>query len=397
MKILLVQDTDWIRKNPIQHNHLMERMVMRGHEVRVIDYEFLWRTEGKKNLVSRKQIFRVSRILPDAYHMVIRPGILRIPLLDYASMLFTYRKEIEYQLQEFKPDVVIGDGILTPFLAFGLAEKHHIKTVYYCIDRDYMLIPFPFLQSLGKMMESYNMRQADLVLSINEGLRDYTIRMGTDPKKTSVIRAGVDFQMFDFHINGDKIRKKYGIEKNDTLLFFVGWLYHFSGLKEVAEELSKIHNDTIKLLIVGDGDAYADLQKIQQKFKLGSRMILAGRQPYNRLPEFLAAADICLLPSYNNEIMRDIVPIKIYEYMAMKNPVISTKLPGVMKEFGDDHGVIYIEKPEDVLKKTKEIIDKGELAKEGKLGRKFVENYDWENITNKFDNTLDDLIWKKQN
>ena len=392
MKILLVQDTDWIRKNPIQHNHLLEGMVQRGHEVRVIDYELLWREEDKKTIVSRRQVFHVSRILPDAYHLVIRPGILRIPLLDYLSMLYTYQKEIKRQLQEFKPDVVIGDGILTPFLAFRLAAKHHIKTAYYCIDLDYKLIPFLFLQPLGKMLESHNMRQANLVLSINEGLRDYTIRMGVNPKNTRVIRAGVDFQMFDFHISGDEIRKKYGVRQNDTLLFFVGWLYHFSGLKEVAVELSKIPDDKIKLLIVGDGDAYANLKNIQKEYGLERRMILAGRQPYVRLPEFLAAADICLLPAYDNEIMRDIVPIKMYEYMAMNNPVISTKLPGVMREFGDDQGVVFIDKPEDTLIKVKEIIDNGTLIEEGEKARKFVEYNEWNNITDEFEIELKKMV-----
>jgi len=54
--------------------------------------------------------------------------------------------------------------------------------VYYCIDLDYKLIPYRFLHGLGKLFESYNMRQADLVISINEGLRDFTIRMGTKRK-----------------------------------------------------------------------------------------------------------------------------------------------------------------------------------------------------------------------
>ena len=124
MKILLVQDTDWIRKNPIQHNHLMERLVLRGHEVRVIDYEFLWRSEGKKELFSKKQVFHVSRILPKADHEVIRPGILKLPFLDYLSMVFTYSKEIKYQIKEFKPDVVIGPSVplFTALSAFLLAR-----------------------------------------------------------------------------------------------------------------------------------------------------------------------------------------------------------------------------------------------------------------------------------
>ncbi|MBI4595894.1 MAG: glycosyl transferase GT4 family protein, partial [Candidatus Tectomicrobia bacterium] len=61
MKILYVLDTDWIRRNPMQNNHLVERMVLRGHEVRVIDYEILWRSEGKRELFSKRQTFRVAR------------------------------------------------------------------------------------------------------------------------------------------------------------------------------------------------------------------------------------------------------------------------------------------------------------------------------------------------
>jgi len=306
-------------------------------------------------------------------------------------MLFTYRKEIKQQLKEFKPDVVIGDGVLTPFIAFRLATKHHIKTAYYCIDADYKLIPFSFLHPLGRMLESYNMRQADIVLSINEGLRDYTIQMGVRPEKTIVVRAGVDFGMFDHTISGEEIRTKYGIKKTDILLFFVGWLYHFSGLKEVAFELSKIDDDNIKLLIVGDGDAFTDLQKIKQTYGLENKMILTGKQPYDALPKFLAAADICLLPAYNNEIMKDIVPIKTYEYMAMNNPVICTKLSGMMKEFGYNNGVIYVENPGDVVKKSLELIEKNEIKKEGKKARKFIEHYDWENITNKFEKILNEV------
>ena len=392
MRILLVQDTDWIRKNPIQHNHLLERMVQRGHEVYVIDYEFLWRTEGKKELCSRRQVFHVSRIVQDATHTVIRPGILKIPILDYVSMLFTYRKEIKHLLKEFHPDVVIGDGLLTPFLAFPLAKKEKIKTIYYCIDRDYKLIPFRFLQPLGKILERYNIRNADRTFSINEGLRDYTLRMGADPKKTEVIRVGFDSQLFNPEITGDEIRKKYRIKKDDTVLFFMGWLYQFSGLKEVAIELSKIQDESIKLFIVGEGDAFLDLEKIREEYHLQNRVILAGQQPYEDLPQFIASADICLLPAYNNEIMQDIVPIKMYEYMAMGKPIISTKLPGIMKEFGTNHGVVYIEKPEDAMINAMYLIEHNTVKIDGEKARKFVEHNDWQIITDEFERVLRECI-----
>jgi len=51
MKILFVQDTDWIKRNPTQHNHLLEGMVLRGHEVRVIDYPILWKEDESRKLI----------------------------------------------------------------------------------------------------------------------------------------------------------------------------------------------------------------------------------------------------------------------------------------------------------------------------------------------------------
>lgn len=54
----------------------------------------------------------------------------------------------------------------------------------------------------------------------------------------------------------------------------------------------------------------------------------------------------------NNDVMRNIVPIKMYEYMACGKPVIVTKLPGIMKEFGHNNGVVYVNQPLEVLKKV---------------------------------------------
>ena len=238
------------------------------------------------------------------------------------------------------------------------------------------------------------MKTANCVLSINEGLREYTVRMGANPDRTLVIRAGIDSKRYNPEMDGEAIREKYGIKKEDKVLFFMGWLYEFSGLKEVALELAKNKEEKpeIKLLIVGDGDAFDDLQRIREEYNIDSQMILTDKQPYEKIPEFIAAADICILPAYNNEIMKDIVPIKMYEYMAMGKPVIVTRLPGVMKEFGNDNGVIYVDKPEDALKKAIELIENGSIEEEGRKARRFVEKLSWDDITDEFGKILEEVI-----
>ncbi len=395
MKILIVQDTDWKLRNPYQQVHIAERMVLRGHEIRVIDYEILWQTEGRKELLSKREIHEVSRIFPEVKIPVIRPSILKIPVLDYVSMLLTYSKEIKQQILEFKPDIIMGNDILTTWLAFRAAKRNNIPTLFYSIDIDYRLIPQKFLQPLGKFIESWNIRNSDLVLSINEGLREYTIRMGAPREKTGVIRAGIDLDHYDpSKIQGDSIREQYGIAKNDLVLFFMGWLYHFSGLKEVAQELAKVKDQfpNLKLFIVGDGDAYEDLIHIREQLHLENCMIFAGKQPFTKIPQLISAADICLLPAYDNEIMHDIVPIKMYEYMAMGKPIVSTKLYGVMKEFGENHGLVYVDTPQKVLNEAISIINSGNITSIGQEARKFVASNSWKNITDSFEIKIKELL-----
>jgi len=394
MRILITQDTDWIKRNPGQQHHLAERLLLRGHRVKVVDYEILWRTDGEKELFSERQVFNnVSKIFNGASIPVVRPGILKIPILDYISMLFTYHKEIYRQIREFSPDIIVTHSILTNYLAMKLSKKIGIPLVYHMNDVNPTLIPYKFLQPIGRMIESKILKNADRVVVINEKLREYAINMGADPEKTYVVRAGIDLERYNPRINGKEIREKYRIKKDDIVLFFMGWLYRFSGLKEVAIKLSKIKDRNIKLLIVGDGDAFNDLQKIKGKCNMQDTIILTGKQPYDSIPKFIAASDICLLPAYNNEIMRNIVPIKMYEYMAMEKPVIATKLPGIMKEFGEGNGVIYVDRPEDVIEKAMELIETGRIQEEGKKARKFVEKYSWDNVVDEFEGVLEEAIW----
>jgi len=116
---------------------------------------------------------------------------------------------------------------------------------------------------------------------------------------------------------------------------------------------------------------------------------LVGWQPYEKIPEYIATSDICLLPAHNNEVMRNIVPIKMYEYMACGKPVISTRLPGIMREFGHNNGVVYVDQPTEVLKKAIELgNDNGSIGEYGVRARKLVEKHSWNKMTDDFEDIL---------
>jgi glycosyltransferase involved in cell wall biosynthesis len=388
---LVVQESNGIAQVPNQSHNLRERLVSRGHEFRVIDFDIVWRDNPERKILSpRTEVRTPPKVIPGAYITVIRPAIIQLPLLEYASLLYSHRNEIIYQLDTFKPDVVIGFGILNANIAISQCRARNIPFVYYIIDELHRLVPQPFFQGIARSIESGNMERSDLVLSINEGLREYTISMGADPGRTEVIRAGIDLAWLKA-ADREKKREELGIRQEDIILFFMGWLYEFSGLKEVASELMKQDpSSRIRLLAVGEGDLWEKLQEM--KVRSGERILTIGWQPYATIPDFLAAADICILPAKNNAIMQNIVPIKMYEYMAAGKPVIATKLPGIMKEFGEGNGVLYVENAEEIVRKATELSQNGSMMHLGTVARQFVIPNDWDTITDRFEQTLGGIV-----
>ena len=396
MKILVVQESDWLERNPHQQHHLMERMAIRGHEIKVIDYPIDWPNSDEGGLVYKREVHKnISKIKENANIEVIRPSFVKIKGLNYATLFFSHKKEIEKQINEFKPDIILGLGILNTYNASKIAKKHNIPFVYYFIDVLHALIPEKAFQSMGKRFTQKTIENADLVITINKKLSEFAINMGSKPETTKLIDAGIDLNSYDPDLDDSAIRNEYGIGKEDIVLFFMGWIYEFAGMKELARALGKSKDKypNYKILVVGDGDAYDEMCSIRDEYAMQDQLIMTGKQPFTKIPEFLASADFCLLPAHIDEpIMQDIVPIKIYEYLAMKKVVIATELPGISKEFGYGHGIEYIQEASQVLETVKHILDEDKYDEIANVGREYVKNNDWEAITDKFENAMNDLL-----
>jgi len=258
MKILLIQDTDWINKGPFQQNHLMEKLSMRSHDIHVIDHEIEWGKKNKGGIFSHRQVFNnVSRINPDAKITLIRPGIIKMPNLDYLSLIISRTSEVENQIRDFSPDIIIGFHILSAFIGMRAAKKYNIPFIYYWVDVYHTQLSFKPYQYIGKILERKTIQNSDRILVINEKLKEYVIELGSDIKKTLVIRGSVDLKMFNPDINTSEIKAKYNIIDSDIILGFVGMFHKDLALKELIIKLAKAKNPKFKLLIVGEEDKTA--------------------------------------------------------------------------------------------------------------------------------------------
>ncbi|MDQ1711072.1 MAG: UDP-galactopyranose mutase [Frankiaceae bacterium] len=59
-----------------------------------------------------------------------------------------------------------------------------------------------------------------------------------------------------------------------------------------------------------------------------------GKQPYDKLPDVMGGFDVALMPFALNDATRSISPTKTLEYLAAGLPVVSTRVPDVVSDFG---------------------------------------------------------------
>jgi glycosyltransferase involved in cell wall biosynthesis len=148
---------------------------------------------------------------------------------------------------------------------------------------------------------------------------------------------GADTTFFDPQKYCKKeIRDHLGISPTKKVILFTGYPREHKGLEELAKasaELKTKHN--IILLIVGGNKENKYLNRLLETY--GDLIFHIENQPHEKMPQFLSAGDIVVLPQLNSLYTQAQVPGKIFEAMAMAKPVIASgvsDIPEILNSCG---------------------------------------------------------------
>lgn len=397
MRILIIQETDWVLRGPHTHHHILGRLDKNFYDIRIIDFPLIWEKEKRSYypLIRGFHNFQTDYKISTDFVKIYRSAFINLPLFNILS-IFLQRRVIKELIKDFKPHFVICfASLLNVNYINKICKKNKIFFLYFIFEKYYTLVPIRILRKYSKLKMEKALINSDFNIALTKFYKDYLDNTTGIQEKNIYLPQGVDLSHFNNNLKSDRIREKYGISTKDMILFFMGWIYPFSGMKEVALKLAELNNRNIKLMIVGEGGLYDYLKQFVDKNNIKDKIILTGWVPYDELPEYISVANFCLLPAYNNNVMNDIVPIKVYEYLAMKKPVIATKLPGILREFGENNGILYIDNPKQVIDIA--IINLIRADEIGQKGRSFVENLDWKIITEKFEKILKKILINNNN
>ena len=221
------------------------------------------------------------------------------------------------------------------------------------------------------MVEKFN--HSKFVVCISEYNKEYVLKHypGINPEKTRIIHCGLDLGTF---IPRDKGRNKV------FTIISVGRLVEHKGFKyliHACKILKERKGFDFVCHIIGGGKQRQELEEVIQKFNLIDVVHLLGAMEQTAILKALNEADLFVLPCIIEKTgNRDGIPVVLMEAMAMKTPVVSTRVSGIPEVVKDGAGILV--EPEDVnglVMAIDKVFNLSEQERQdmGKKGRTIIE------------------------
>jgi glycosyltransferase involved in cell wall biosynthesis len=273
-----------------------------------------WSTAGKLAKVPRRETIHGM----DVTH----PRTLFLPKLAMATWGPLYAASIAPSLAPYrnKVDVVLGtwaypDG----FAAVVAARLLGVPCVVKLHGSDINLVakePGP------RKLTSWALPKAARVVAVSRALADEVVSMGVDRDRVAIVMNGVDGDLFKPH-DRTAARRELGLG-DEPIAVYVGNLKPEKGVLDLGKAWPSVvrHVPNATLLVVGDGPLKGELEAMTKS--LGERVRLIARQPLEKVPAYMAAADLLVLPSHSEG-----TPNVVLEALASGRRVVATSVGGV--------------------------------------------------------------------
>ncbi len=251
---------------------------------------------------------------------VVAPFLLPFPRSRFARFLnerFLLPRLVRGLRRLGARDPVLFSFLPTPTavrLVEELATPHSI-VVYYCIA------DFEELSDLGADLQSSEerlARRADLVLVQSEKFGD---RLRPFNANIHEVQFGVNLDLFD-PSKTTKVPPALAALPR-PILGYSGGLHRFVDF-ELLRDVARAY-PAGSLVLVGP------LQSPPGELRNEANVHFLGPVGIRALPSLVAAFDVALIPYRLATYTDTVFPTKLYEYLAMGRPVVSTDLPEVRK------------------------------------------------------------------
>lgn len=345
-----------------------DRLGISSNEIMTINWSNKTYFKKNKNIstVHLKTFITKNRVLYDFLLIFLTPVIL----------LYTkYRPEILW-IREFPlvfalilPKIIYRAKVVlflgtTPDTLAKTSKAPLLKTVY------------------NKVTAKLSVHFIDYFIANGQATKDYFVKLGVREDRVKIMVENIierDRKLIDASKKGI-VRKKYNILDNKRIILSVARLEPGKGFERLLKAYEELNDDSLFLIIAGDGILRKDLENLSKDLKIDDKMLFVGNISREMIWNFYQDADIFILLSFsegNSTVFR--------EAMYMNVPVIGSAIPGIQEFIGEDRERGYFWDDE---KSVDELREKIELCLDKKKSEKVISNakkYINENIRGDYD------------
>ena len=172
---------------------------------------------------------------------------------------------------------------------------------------------------------------------------------GIETRRLIAMDPGADTALFT---PGPADRKALGLDPDDFVLHFPGWLLPRKGIEFLLLALNELihdetrHGATVRLLVAGAGPGRDRIEELMHRLKAEAACRFTAPLPYTAQPGILRAADLAILPGVSTPEWQEQYTLSLLETMACGVPVLTTPA-GALPE-GIEEAVV-LSRPDDFV------------------------------------------------
>jgi D-inositol-3-phosphate glycosyltransferase len=324
-------------------------------------------------------------------------GIHPFRHLSYCRTLFRFARE---QARSF--DIVLEKGWrLSGLLCFafrqngvpGILIENDVRLWTEPVDNLRQLSKYVLHGAADAVASSCSRRVSAIIAETPELKARLISHRKISRDRVQVVGLGVDHALFHPMDQGSA-RQALGIRAEVTVLLYVGAMDEYHDLEPVIDALGSMGPCQIELHVVGGGEYRARCEARAKEASVAARF--HGQVPHTSVPQYVAAADLCLSPYRTRAFHEGVVTfstLKIPEYMACARAVVGVPSAPIRRLIADRTSGFLIPNDQSSWASLLETLPSREqLAAMGAAARRATESITWDRTAEHYLKQCDGLI-----
>jgi len=344
---------------------MCEAFLLLGHEVVLV-------VPDRKNVITKSA--------KEYYHLTIDIPIVRLPVIDMLSSRWG-RSRLSFVIMEW-----------TFIRALRLWLKRRSSESAVLFTRDQFFAERFAKTSWHIALEVHDISQGffkkhprlaknvDLFVMTNSWKKHEAVRVWGETVKEKIIALpnAIDIKAYQDMDSVSEARQKLGWDQERYYAVYTGHFYNWKGAYVLADASQQLDDRYCIVLLGGIKEDFAKMKAYVATHAL-KHILLIPYVPQDQVRTYLAAANCLVLPnsgkSWHSRFTTS--PIKLWEYLAAKRPVVASDLPAI-RELVTEREVYFV--PPDntkALAKAIQLLAQGD-SKRVNAGFVLAAANDWE-------------------